>query len=239
MFKYKKSYGIACCKINNKSNEVEILMVKKRNTYAYTQIITGNYNVDDLTVIQSMLSNMTAMEKIDIMVLSYSNIVRKFIANTNAVNTYWYKCGRIKFTKLTDNYDLLKQLVVQSTNINTSWELPRGRAKTREPPVECALREFGEETNILMDQIRLVQQTPIIEEIEVYPTKYIHEYYITTPHEDIAPQIKLNNAYQIKEISDIRWVPINSCNLLDITNCTKVTINAVNSAIVGQPILRV
>ena len=74
------SYGIALVKKNkliNNVNQYEILMIKKRLTYAYIAFVKGVYNKNNENELLRMFNNMTVDEKFCIMSLNF--------------NIMWYK----------------------------------------------------------------------------------------------------------------------------------------------------
>lgn len=68
---YKKTYGIALCRFNEKKT-AEILMIKKRYTYAFFSFVFGYYKKYNTKQIKSLFNNMTLEEKIDILSMNFS-----------------------------------------------------------------------------------------------------------------------------------------------------------------------
>jgi len=68
---YKKTYGIALCRYNEKKT-AEILMIKKRYTYAFFSFVFGYYKKYNNKQIKHLFNNMTLEEKIDILSLNFS-----------------------------------------------------------------------------------------------------------------------------------------------------------------------
>lgn len=66
----KKTYGISVCRYNN--NKLEILMVKKRYTYAFFSFVFGYYKKYNNKQLKNLFNNMTLEEKIDILSLNFS-----------------------------------------------------------------------------------------------------------------------------------------------------------------------
>ena len=65
------SYGIALTK-KNKSNNYELLFIKKRVTYAYITFIKGIYNKNNDNELIKLFNSMTIEEKICIMSLNFN-----------------------------------------------------------------------------------------------------------------------------------------------------------------------
>ena len=75
------SYGIALVKKNkliNNVNQYEILMIKKRLTYAYIAFVKGVYNKNNENELLRMFNNMTVDEKFCIMSLNFNKAINLF-----------------------------------------------------------------------------------------------------------------------------------------------------------------
>jgi 8-oxo-dGTP pyrophosphatase MutT (NUDIX family) len=72
--KEKVSYGIILCKQKNlcNKNKLEILLIRKRYTYHFSEFVMGRYDDHDDKEIRYLFNNMTAQEKIDIIKSNYN-----------------------------------------------------------------------------------------------------------------------------------------------------------------------
>jgi 8-oxo-dGTP pyrophosphatase MutT (NUDIX family) len=97
----------------------------------------------------------------------------------------------------------------QTTWYETEWEFPKGRRNPKEKDLDCALREFEEETGISKNKITVIENVLPFEEIFIGTNhkSYKHKYFLAymKENEDI-----LNN-YQITEVSKIEWKTIDQC----------------------------
>jgi 8-oxo-dGTP pyrophosphatase MutT (NUDIX family) len=105
----------------------------------------------------------------------------------------------------------LKDLVEKSvTKWNeTEWEFPKGRRNVKEKDLECALREFEEETGIHQNKITIVENVLPFEEIFIGTNhkSYKHKYFLAYMSET---EECLNN-YQKTEVSKLEWKTIDEC----------------------------
>ena len=67
----KKAYGIACVRYNDIARQYEILMVRKRCTYAFISFVSGRYCRNDERTIMDLLNAMTNQEKLDVLSLDF------------------------------------------------------------------------------------------------------------------------------------------------------------------------
>ena len=91
----------------------------------------------------------------------------------------------------------------------TEWEFPKGKRNHKEKDIDCALREFEEETGISKSKITVIDNILPFEEIFIGTNhkSYKHKYFLAymTDTEEI-----LDN-FQITEVSKIEWKTMDSC----------------------------
>ena len=187
--KYKstrKSYGIACCRYNDK-NKLEILLIQKRYTYSFASFVFGQYKKKDSGRLISLFNGMTIQEKLDIMSLRFDIMWYRLWAiypdvetlkiwgggllskkslknhdidvnNMGSSRYNFYLKKKIKFEKsfLHDKGARLKKLISNTKNSEVIWEIPKGRKNKNESPLDCSIREFKEETRIGIEDYTLI-----------------------------------------------------------------------------------
>lgn len=219
------SFGIICYRINN--NNIEYLMIQRKDSLSFMEFIRGKYKLDNPDYITRLLSNMTIYERQSLLVEEFeglwnnvwcqNNITKKtpeFIDACHKFNCLrsGYFTGDNKYIKL---YKLL--LTLNTTYIEPEWGFPKGRRRLKEKDVECAIREFSEETGFHRNELSLIDKFLPYEEV-FYGTNgvlYRHVYYIakiTTDSFRII-QIDENNIHQVREVSQVKW--FNASEVLD------------------------
>jgi 8-oxo-dGTP pyrophosphatase MutT (NUDIX family) len=106
----------------------------------------------------------------------------------------------------------LYQLIENNTSnfIETSWGFPKGGREHNENNLDCAVREFCEETNYIKSDISL-SRNRIYEEFEGTDKKlYKYIYYICEFISNYEPSISPMNYHQQYEIRDIKWMTLNT-----------------------------
>ena len=103
-------------------------------------------------------------------------------------------------------------MIVNKSNTEwkeTEWEFPKGRRNNREKDLECALREFKEETGIYCENICVIQNVLPFEEtfIGTNHKSYKHKYFLA--YMDEINDDTLN--YQKTEVSKIEWKSFQKC----------------------------
>ena len=100
---------------------------------------------------------------------------------------------------------------MSKTNWNeTEWEFPKGRRNQKEKDLDCALREFEEETGIDKIDIKIVENVLPFEEIFIGSNhkSYKHKYFLAFMEKSNDSDDNLNN-FQKTEVSKLEWKTIN------------------------------
>ena len=99
-------------------------------------------------------------------------------------------------------------------NSNTSWNepewgFPKGRRNYQEKDIECAIREFEEETGYSSEEFRMIENIIPYEEIFMGSNmkSYKHKYYIAYMNHDC----KNNKEYQRSEVRNMEWCNYDEC----------------------------
>ena len=222
------SYGIILYK-ENKDNQIDIVMVERKDTLAYIEFLRGKYkSIYNINYIQLLFDRLSMNEKERLKSYTFQELWKMLWIHTDTINKkIQNECNvseRLFNGLMKGYYDKDKNLINLQYFIDKSssnykyneWEIPKGRRNHYENNRECAIREFHEETNIDPSYYKLYNNIiPLIEEYTgINNVKYKHVYYIgklTKPHELFIDE---NNRHQYTEVKDIKWV--NEENSLEI-----------------------
>ena len=188
-------------------------MIQRKDSLSFMEFIRGKYEIEQEDYIKMLLSGMTINER-KMLVDKTFEYLWNYVwyqtlppKQTNEFNAAKCKFDSIKL-KLND---LLNNSISQF--VDPEWGFPKGRRKIKEEDVECAVREFDEETGINSTNITLEDIQPF-EEIFYGTNKvlYRHVYYIAhTPYTTGKPHINPKNYNQIREVRDISWLSFKEC----------------------------
>jgi 8-oxo-dGTP pyrophosphatase MutT (NUDIX family) len=123
-----------------------------------------------------------------------------------------------------NNIVTLKQLLENSTTSwnETEWEFPKGRKNYQERDIDCALREFEEETGISKENIKIIENVLPFEEMYVGSNHkiYKHKYFLGFMKNNVIND-NVNNcntliecdlsSYQKSEVSKLEWKTLEQC----------------------------
>jgi ADP-ribose pyrophosphatase YjhB (NUDIX family) len=198
--------------------KIKFLMIQRKDTMGYIDFVRGKYDTrpgyekEKMDKIMVCLNEMTNIEKHNLLTKSFDNIWSELWVN-HCSKTFLneYKVAKEKFSNLPIN-----DLINDSTNSYEFRELgfPKGRRNMKERNIECAEREFFEETGYDKDCYDFIKNYPIITEefLGTNNVRYRHIYYLVKIKDKVhPPKIDLNNKVQTGEVSNIGWFTIDEC----------------------------
>lgn len=219
------SVGVACTRFT--PTGMEILLVKKRYTYAFNKFVNGRYRSEDRPGLIAMFDGMTADEKLDILSLNFTQIwYRIWLNNSQKISSFYSAKSKFENTFMADGGVKLKYLMSRSQKFGSLvWEIPKGRKKSKnESDIHCGLREFTEETSVTKKQIKLMPDNTQYSYISD-GTKYTFIYYFALARTHIDPHISLTNKTQVGEIIEIKWMNLLAIQQIDgegrLTQCVR------------------
>lgn len=206
------SYGIACARKNQSSGNYEILMIKKRATYAFVDFIRGRYNPENQSELAYTFNQMTINEKIMIKSCNFDTIWNYCWGRSpeKPSEKGMYNRSSKKFKELVsmDNGEKIDNLIKRSTHGELLWEIPKGRIHKNELPLQTAIREFEEETGVKPDAYQLLPDEGTIEyTFTDNNVKYKYIYYLAIINRSAHPRYDFNNEHMILEVVDIKFLP--------------------------------
>lgn len=208
------SYGIICI------HDTNVLMIQRKDSICYIEFLRGKYKVDNPTYIIELLNRCSVSERTLIRNSSFDDLWNKlwFSGNKKKIQTdrmiKEYQKSKQQFETLKQS-NLINLLDQCSQNYSTpEWEFPKGRRSCRETNIQCAIREFEEETDLTSDEYILLDNvSPISEEyVGSNGVRYKHIYYLSF-YKGIRDLTINNTKYeQFSEIGDIQWLTIDECS---------------------------
>jgi 8-oxo-dGTP pyrophosphatase MutT (NUDIX family) len=119
----------------------------------------------------------------------------------------------------------LDDLIYNSTTQynDLEWGFPKGRRNREETDLNCAIREFSEETNYQRNEYQIIEDIqPFDEEfIGTNSTAYRYVYYICHCKSKRDAEIDFNNKNQISEIGNLGWFDYQEAKELISDTCIR------------------
>jgi 8-oxo-dGTP pyrophosphatase MutT (NUDIX family) len=234
------SYGIICYRLiyDHTTNSVSprYLMVQRKDSLCYVEFIRGKYEPQNKDYLMKLFNNMTEDERLLIRTTDFHILWDQMWCRSQSEKDDLTPTQSKSFTKefkeSVDKFNMLKKgflirladsddLVFFDINHiiditgalynDTEWGFPKGRRNISENDLNCALREFSEETGIATKNIRICYDIKPIEEIFSGSNKirYKHVYFVakqmSTAMEITNSLYNPANKMQSKEVKDVRW----------------------------------
>ena len=208
------SIGVITIRKNN-NNNIEILLIRRKDSLSFVDFMRGKYNIQDKTYIIELFNRMTIEEKKYIKNNEF-NVIWNYLWGNNINSQYKSeeKTSKNKFYQLKNgytfgnlNYNLDDILNLCEENfLEPEWGFPKGRRNYQERDIMCGFREFEEETGYNKNDVIIINNLLPLEEIYIGSNfkSYKHKYFIGYITNTLEPK----NNFQKLEISKIEWVPI-------------------------------
>ena len=195
-------------KIDNINDKIKFLMIQRKNSLGYLELMRGKYNVNDTKSINNLLEQLTN-DEISIINDNNFDVLWNNLWDFNTDNhSKEYHVSKQKFEKLKRDYNHLINNNKPIFNFK-EWGFPKGRRNQYETNEICAIREFEEETGLQDNNYTILDKCNFITEnlIGTNGVNYSHNYYISILHKGYDKNIKIDN----KEVGDLKLYNINEC----------------------------
>jgi len=221
------SYGIILFKSSEQG--LKYLMIRRKDSFGYIDLLRGKYIQHNVEQLQNIFNEMSVGEREKIRTNNFETLWKQMWGNIPQSSQYRSEefASQKKFDTLRNGIQICNDannvnMISLETLINgcstdwaeTEWEFPKGRRNFQEKDLDCALREFEEETGILKKDLTIVENIVPFEEIFIGSNhkSYKHKYFLA--YMDIENKqedsVSLFN-YQKTEVSKIEWKSLEEC----------------------------
>lgn len=198
--------------------QLKLLMICRRNSIGYFEFLRGKWSFDNVKYLVSLFDLMTKEEKEKIVKNDFKMLWNELWNNQDRKqNTNEMRQAEFKFTNLKKGFhrerhnDIITlDHVLDESKVTwdePEWGFPKGRRHLKENDLECALREFSEETNVKFEEIEMLSLDPVEEQFKgTNDVHYLHRYFLSQIVGDTVLSIDTSSESQMNEISQLRWV---------------------------------
>lgn len=193
--------------ITKLKQNIKFLLIRRKHSLGYIEYIRGRYDTNNLKLIIHLLKQMTDEER-NFIINNDFNLIWEDLWRNNSHNKLYekeYIKSMEKFEYIKDNHlDLLED--TGSKFAIPEWGFPKGRRNYLEKDIDCAKREFIEESTLKNNEFMVLDRIyPLTESFfGTNQIKYKHIYYLGTSDINRKLEIK-NHPDQIQEVGDIGW----------------------------------
>ena len=192
-------------------SSLRILMIRRKDSMSFAEFMRGKYDPKDTEYVSKLIRNMTLKEQALFASESFETLWKMLWGDDK--NSPDFLASKEKFETL-NRLELMRANL--SDYIEPEWGFPKGRRMRGETDMDCAIREFTEETNIPRSAY-LILKNMLLEETftGLNEIRYKHVYFIGLL---VAPeQVQLTQkftAMQRKKVSGIGWKTISEIEQL-------------------------
>ena len=206
------------------STKLEYLMVQRRDSIGFIELLRAKYKLTDISYIQEQIDGTTVLERNALLTKPFDELwTSLWGGSTLSENKQYrqeYEVAKQKFETLFTGYMHNGNTVSLQSLIDVSpiyygtpeWGFPKGRRNVNETNYKCAIREFTEETGLNTADVHILENIEPITEIfcgnnNIY---YKHIYYIAYIDSQIQVQLQPTNDLMMREIGNIGWFSLES-----------------------------
>jgi len=216
------------------NDPLKYLFINRKHSICYIEFIRGRYiyNKDDKPMIDTkyvnyLFCNMTKSERSRLVIETFDELWKELWSVDSKKHKYEYINAKLKYNTFKkgmvfNNKTLSLEAIISQTTSDfehPEWEFPKGRKNLKETDLECAYREFCEETDLDKSNINIISDCPLSETyIGCNGTNYRGVYYManftsSNPMQYDHLELNPDNIYQISEIGNIKWFTIEEANV--------------------------
>lgn len=210
-------------------------MIQRKDTMGFIDFIRGKYKANNKKeLLNIFIDEMTQDEKEKIKTKDFEAIWEElWVCKKSGIYITEKEKAKYKFNNI--NFEELP--LDQTSKYKTrEYGFPKGRKNMNETSMDCAIREFREETGFRKSEISIDHEIePLVETFTgSNGIRYTHIYYIAQVITDKSPS--LNEATQLEEVSKVEYHPFKSAyNLIrDYDIQKKQVLLSANKIITGK-----
>lgn len=192
---------------------MSVLMVRRKDSMSYVEFIRGKYDLTNMSFIEKLISNMTQLEQKWITEETFELLWNKLWGNSRESHGLEYDIAQERFNSL-DKRAIVSRF--PSKYRDPEWGFPKGRRMRGETDLDCAIREFFEETNIQKEAYRVLPDVSFTEIFKgTNDVMYKHVYFVALLENSKSINLKQKlTISQRREVSCVDWKTITESKLI-------------------------
>lgn len=211
------SLGILAFRRPSLSTPAQWLLICRRVSIGFIEIMRGKYEIRDTPCIQLLVDQTTLREREMLLTKGFPELWHD-LWNGPASRRY-----QAEYDKSKAKYEVIKSRGVLAAAVTAStttwaepeWGFPKGRRSSSETELACALRETQEEAGVRKQDLRVLSASPLMEEYRgSNGICYRHRYWLAEANSDLEVRMDATNMDQRREISDVRWCTLEEATAL-------------------------
>jgi 8-oxo-dGTP pyrophosphatase MutT (NUDIX family) len=181
---------------------IRVLMIRRKDSMSFAEFMRGKYDPTDIPYLSTLVRNMTLKEQAALVSDSFETLWRQLWGDDRT---------SADFIPSRDRFYQVDRMALMRNNLSEytepEWGFPKGRRMRGETDLACAVREFGEETNVPRDAY-VVLKNIILEETftGLNAVQYKHIYFVALLKQpEVVNLSQRFTPMQRREISGLAW----------------------------------
>ena len=207
------SLGVIAFRYNIENKKVEFLLIKRKDSLGFVDMIRGKYNIKNMQYIKNIVDEMTIKEKDMIKNNSFINLWKHMwnhrqigMKYKNEYDNAYKKFMNLKKGIMIGNEYTTIDILLQNSHSRwdqAEWGFPKGRRNYKENDISTSLREFEEETGIHRSKLNIIKNMLPIDEVFTGSNfkSYKCKYFIANIKYEDSLVLKKQDC----EVSEIGW----------------------------------
>jgi hypothetical protein len=201
-------------------NEFEYLMIQRIDSFGYIEFMRGKYSIHNYSYLRNIIDEMTVQEKQNILTKPFDELWVSLWGDYSGLqyrgeqqlskNKYLQLKNGIKWDGV--NYNLESLVASSTTQWETAeWGFPKGRRNHQEKDLDCAFREFSEETGYNKECLKQIFNILPYEEIFIGSNVkcYKNKYFLCNMNAN--SELSYSRGYQTSEVNNMKWLSYDEC----------------------------
>ena len=194
--------------ISNGNDSIQFLLIQRKDSLSFVEFIRGKYNPYEDEYLGRLLRGMTQKEQSQILSKTFDELWQSVWGEASSIKSHKndYDTSDKKFFIIKDRLpELIRNNPTKWTE--PEWGFPKGRRNPHESDLNCATREFQEETGLKRSDFTVIQNTYPISETFFGSNQvhYCHKYYIAICNNSVEVEMNMDNPHMAREIGAIQW----------------------------------
>ena len=202
--------------MTNLRSEIRFLLVRRRDSLDYVEFVRGKYDMEDVRYIHHVFSGITVNERMKLESMTFHELWKGLWQKTSNCCGADFQAAQERFQRISTGYHTESGLYVSLVELLSTtrakytypeWGFPKGKRNKKESDLECAKREFKEETGCAETGFTIIHQMDRLNEVFKGSNNiiYKHVYFVGKANGTHAFGLDENNQEQMSEIGDIGW----------------------------------
>jgi 8-oxo-dGTP pyrophosphatase MutT (NUDIX family) len=189
-------------------HSVRVLMIRRKDSMSFAEFMRGKYDPANREYVGLLFANMTLQEQTAVVCEPFDNLWRQLWGDDHSSPEYL--ASKERFGQVDRDAMMRAHL---SPFKEPEWGFPKGRRVRCESDIECAVREFNEETNIPREAYTLLNGIKLEETfVGLNNIRYRHIYFVALLTKPELVNVGQKMTFmQRREISGIGWKTFEDC----------------------------